>query len=328
MPLNKLTSIQALRAIAAWSVVVGHVFLSTIGAFPEAPRELIGVATRLAHGGVDLFFVISGAIMFLVTRNMGGGRQAVAFLLRRAARVYPLFWMAMTVAIIIAGTDPNVLDALSYYALAVYPEPLMVGWSLTFELRFYLLVALGLWLVPASHGVRFGVIAAVIVALVIAGQFGALPGEMLTNPMMLEFVFGAGVAALVSRTQAWAVPVAIIGLVGLALGMTVMDATGVLVASRVAFLGIPAALILYAGMAMERAGKLTAPAWLVRAGDESYSVYLWHIPIITLLVRFRIEEGAGIYLHILAALLATYMISRFSWRVIEAPFSAGRVARV
>src|SRR3954471_15137123 len=79
--MQKLRSIQALRAIAACAVVVLH-------AYPDVHAPLGNAGYGAA--GVDLFFVISGFII----ANVAQGRTSDEFLRDRLWRIYPLWWVA------------------------------------------------------------------------------------------------------------------------------------------------------------------------------------------------------------------------------------------
>src|SRR4051794_11659255 len=97
---SQLVGLQALRGLAALLVVFVHYNGTAISRgfnFPALSHVVIG------NIGVDIFFVISGFIMELIT----GGRFFVAgdrkrFLVRRAVRVLPLYWV-LTSAVFLAS---------------------------------------------------------------------------------------------------------------------------------------------------------------------------------------------------------------------------------
>ena len=95
---GKLNSIQYLRALAALTVVVAHAWDHPLPATPWP-------AAAMGEFGVALFFVISGYIMVAIT---GEGRfSAAQFLKRRAIRIVPLYWMATTLAALLALILPS-----------------------------------------------------------------------------------------------------------------------------------------------------------------------------------------------------------------------------
>src|SRR5829696_218289 len=93
-----IQSIQALRAIAALAVVAMHIpeDLAARG-YGDLPSFIRGAF------GVDLFFVISGFIMVYASRHLFGRERAgTEFMLRRAARIVPTYWLGTSVLVYLA----------------------------------------------------------------------------------------------------------------------------------------------------------------------------------------------------------------------------------
>ncbi len=117
--------------------------------------------TYLAHGalGVDLFFVISGFIMYLTTQNCDGSlRYAARFTAKRFARIWPLFFVVSLIYLAMTwwqgGNFPstyftNVLSQLVFRPVSPQPSeffglPVDVAWTLCFEAFFYAVIAVSL----------------------------------------------------------------------------------------------------------------------------------------------------------------------------------------
>jgi peptidoglycan/LPS O-acetylase OafA/YrhL len=147
----RLEVLDGLRFVAAMSVLayhytaIAHVWhRSAVEVFPSQP---------FAHGwlGVHLFFLISGFVICM----SGWGRGVGSFLLSRAVRLYPAYWLS--VLVVAAGltvfpglpwrpAGRDVLVNLTMFEDAVgVPEIADVYWSLWAELRFYLLFSLLVW---------------------------------------------------------------------------------------------------------------------------------------------------------------------------------------
>lgn len=95
----KLHFLQATRAIAAWLVVTDHALLDITHNDPQNPLTL--VAWRLGSAGVAVFFVISGFIMVHISwETFGRHGAAHKFLERRIARIVPLYWVATFAALV------------------------------------------------------------------------------------------------------------------------------------------------------------------------------------------------------------------------------------
>src|SRR5688572_26949281 len=136
------------------------------------PRDLVNGPQWLDLGnrlfgngavGVDLFFLISGFIMVQVTVNAGRSVRDVAdFLARRVARIWPVYAVATLVAVALHPrglfygiTTASQLRAIGK-ALIFYPQsadgapflgyaPHTVGWTLNYEMWFYVLFAIALF---------------------------------------------------------------------------------------------------------------------------------------------------------------------------------------
>ncbi|WPB54949.1 acyltransferase [Xylophilus sp. GOD-11R] len=277
-----LISLQYLRAIAALMVVLLHVGtqINRFG-FVDA------IPSWLAHG-VDIFFVLSGFLMWSTT--VGRNQGPLEFYRRRIVRIVPLYWMLTSVVVLVMLVAPRLLQTVRFDLFNVIGsylfffshssngslEPvLVVGWTLNYEMLFYLIYGAAL-LLPGAYS--FVATAVVISALVAVGSIVANPGPLTqayTSSIMLEFVFGMAVAywwkgSRGARCPAWlAVVVLVIGFAGLSGGLG-------LNLSRATDTGIPATMVIVGALLLERSGKV--PAWpaLRWLGDISYSLYLVH----------------------------------------------------
>jgi exopolysaccharide production protein ExoZ len=283
-----LVYIQILRLLAAVAVVAFHAW----GVAPDGfkiPESAIAFA--LAHGGhgVDLFFVISGFIIFYATHR--ASLTPAEFLRRRVERIVPLYFLVTFAVIALAVTLPDtfgtegwytprhILKSLAFIAFTDGEMPVVyLGWSLEYEMYFYLAVA---FLMALTRDAWRNIVM-IFSALVIIGQIPGV-GTMLGNyaffvdPMILEFVFGIIAASIfVNGRVGW--PIAL---------PAVCAITAVLAAdpaSRVIVFGIPSACLVAAAAYVSR--KRIDLSWperaLARLGDASYSIYLVQVQTVSL----------------------------------------------
>jgi exopolysaccharide production protein ExoZ len=274
--MKTLFSLQYLRAIAALGVVVVHAV------------ERRGWHFDLGQMGVDLFFVLSGLMMWLISDQ--APRKPGEFFADRLGRIAPTYWLAtvfvllMWLAGIKAGLDrPEVWHATKSFLFipAEYPGkekiyPLVIpGWTLNYEMFFYAIFALALL---ARRMMRLAILTVAIAGLVLAGLIlrpdGAI-GATYTDPILLEFLVGVWLGVIwTSRVNVG--PALCLFLVASGAGLlALLSATH---APRVLVWGVPAALIV-AGIALnERHYAVPKWPWLLLLGDASYSIYLWHFP--------------------------------------------------
>lgn len=142
---SELYGIQLLRGLAATAVVVHHALEQSNGAIGRFSPDWL---TTVGAAGVDIFFVISGFVMFYV--SFGPGRSpptAGDFLFRRATRIYPFYWLCCIAMLIISAMgflashryDANTI--LTSLALLPGRKIIGVSWTLVFEIYFYLIFA-------------------------------------------------------------------------------------------------------------------------------------------------------------------------------------------
>jgi peptidoglycan/LPS O-acetylase OafA/YrhL len=309
----KLLSLQMARGIAANLVVLQHL---TEFEAKYAGTKLPGM---LHYGdlGVDIFFVLSGFIMVAIA---GRNVNALQFLWRRAARIYPTYWLATVVMIAVAVFLPGVVHEQlasiplwrSFLLIAATPkQPVVsVGWTLVHEVYFYLVFAVFLaFRLTYLLGTLAWATIVIALTIVLPDQVIASSPvlEMATSPLTFEFMMGVFIGVLwidrpvprVLVNAGAAVPalfiLAFILLIGLHYSFFAQDTAlfGIvpfgdsryLAEVRILMFGIPIALILYSLVTYETHLKKRVPRLLVALGDWSYSIYLFHFMVLSALGR-------------------------------------------
>ncbi len=306
----KLVSIEACRGIAALLVLLAHGagFIAAGQYFSYLP--LAGVLSFGTHG-VDFFFVLSGFIIYFVNRDaLGVPDAASTYLLRRALRIYPVYWL-VTVPVILAfltlpiariGFEDDPLAILASLALFPlnHPPVLTVAWTLSQEMLFYLLFATAIMSRPAGI-VLLAAWQAGVLGYAALGLHWGYPWDFLFNFHNAQFAAGILVAwIVVHRSIPWPRAVAATGAVlffGLGLDW------GVPIAGRPMLVGLAAASgLIIAGLATaERAGAVRTPQFLATLGAASYAIYLVHYPAQLVVIKVLLAIGARAWLHPLAA---------------------------
>jgi len=286
-------NIQVLRCFAALAVVLHHLQFMLHDHFGG---PLLGFAGR---AGVDVFFVISGFIMFHTTRN--NDRTVFQFWTDRAIRIAPAYWMATWAVVILfwLNLQPAGIKALSggdiiadmlflpnYRADGDAYPILDVGWTLNYEMYFYLLFGLTFFL--RSQVAALCVLTGWFVLTALAGAYGPpLPHALkfFFEPITLEFAAGGGLALLYRRDLRLTPPaMKYLGYAMLVAGVTLMMTDAALwgeyvnwnMALRTAAFGIPAIFIVSGALLLERAGVSVRSPTLMLLGGASYSIYLIH----------------------------------------------------
>ncbi len=202
----KIHFLQTARAIAAWLVITDHALLElSHGALNSSATHL---AWSLGSAGVDVFFIISGFIMVHISWERFGQRAAPAdFLRRRVIRIVPLYWLA-TLAALAAhkllwtthGADAGWRDLAYSLSFIPYSDDgswypiLPSGWTLNYEMMFYIVFALGLTL---PRKLALPTVGAALGAFIIVGPYFAQGAvAYLASPIVLWFLLGMGLAVI------------------------------------------------------------------------------------------------------------------------------------
>jgi exopolysaccharide production protein ExoZ len=312
-----LISVQALRALAAWAVVCHH-FMQIF--FDFQARGPIGqLFIDKGAVGVDVFFVISGLVIFLSTegKSLPPGR----FLLYRLFRIVPAYWLyTVLMALIVVFAQPVLPDQTvdwSHLLLSllfiptqnpggygIYPT-LNVGWTLNYEVLFYLLFA---WALLFRLQLRLLIVAALLFAVCQAWTGYGWISEFYRSDIVYEFLLGMAIG--MAYRQGWIKPglyLPLLGIVGALLAIYLLPPQ-----PRFFAWGLPSAVLVMAGMALERFFEnRRLLKWL---GDCSYSVYLMHVLVLSAGGFVAQRYGINPYLMFVVCVLA---IAAGSWASYE-----------
>jgi exopolysaccharide production protein ExoZ len=340
--------IQVLRAFAAYIVIVCHstnLWATDVGTAPRPAYWPNGAA------GVDIFFVISGFVMAVSTLGKGEGWPvARSFMERRLIRIMPMYWLVtfLTLGKMLASAMKPELGLnhshTAYSPMFIITSLLLIpahnssggispvvepGWTLSFEMLFYILLAAALGF--RKNAVKF--IAGILIVLSIIGLFYNYSWPAFTrlcNPILLEFlaglILGRAVLGGFKIKAIYCLPVGLASLVAL-LFLPISDSLN---PARILGFGIPAFLIvLTAVMAEEEFGKYV-PLWALFIGDASYSLYLLHTIVNSAVGKFLIRvhiPPQGVLLQrfevitVLACLLVTSCVAFVVYRFVERPMT-------
>lgn len=339
--------IQALRALAVTLVVTFHFW----------PAVLNG-----GFIGVDVFFVISGFLITgHLLRDVASGKFAITdFWARRIRRLIPASFLvlavtAITVAIFAAASDkvvwfPEISAATGYFenwqlayssvdylALGNAPSPVQHFWSLSAEEQFYfvwpILIALGVWLASkiklnSKTLLLVGLILLTAASLAYSIYFthkDAAMAYFVTPTRVWEFGVG-GLVAFVPRAAISAKAAR----AGFVIAFAAIVAAAFQIKSSDAF---PGYLAIWPVLASAAAiwlwpeggvtGRVLSVRPIQRLGDISYSVYLWHWPILILVpVVFQTSSDLALGWKLIE-LAATLVLASLTRNFIELRFIKG-----
>ena len=342
---SRLESIQHLRGIAALLVVFVH--------FPTPLARFCGSI------GVDIFFFISGFIIFISIDKSGYYDKPFTFLKKRLLRIIPLYFLVTTLFILMNVTlnsfhaereanipvDMSFITVLkSYFFIPIstggyYRDPLVVlGWSLNFEMLFYLLTFILLVIF------RKNFFFPLLILLFGLGSISYIIGDLknvyldfLTSPFLLYFAIGLLLGKyhefLNDKISSFVEPLLFIVLYVFFVVMSAKDAGYIYEGMpremvvyngkeipRILIWGIPSFIVLISYFTLASKYKITN-AYLSKLGDRSYSIYLLQIFFIYFLyeVSHRFGRSEKIWLS-MAMIIALAWISGYSYKYFEKRF--------
>ena len=295
---------------------------------------------RVGNVGVDIFFVISGFVMWSAQKTSGKRPTTPGtFLRQRIIRVVPLYYL-FTFALLLAWlalpsafprmTAPTSAHVLLSLAFVPHLDPggtafplLAQGWTLNFEMFFYLVFAIGLML-PARR--RFGQLAALLPALALLGLLlpeglsRRAPVLSLLDPLLIEFLGGIVIARWVEK--GWQ-PGVVSGWAVVSLGAAALlfapnpPAEGDW--ARLVLFGVPAFLIVAGAVGVETSAKYfrAGPVPLL-LGGASYSLYLSHTFVVSIVCK-ALGGGAHPWRVTEAATALSILVALVVYRFVEQP---------
>ncbi|MBS0419119.1 MAG: acyltransferase [Proteobacteria bacterium] len=337
--------INGLRAIAVLSVLFDHLGLPWFGG---------------GYFGVDVFFVISGFLIsgIILTEVKAGDFSLARFYERRVRRIFPALAATLLGSLVLAwiyylpfemkSFCKSLLAAVfcvsnlffwgkdGYFQALSMPKPLLHTWSLAVEEQFYF--AFPLFLMLAYHLVRKKIDYLVITLFVFSLAVGLLGAYYrgaaafyLAPARARELLLGALLSLQVfpelrSRFNRNLASLLGLAMIGFSLVYFSADTLYPGIASIVPCLG--AALIIEAGRSGDSfVGSLLATRPMVFIGLISYSLYLWHWPIIVFhRVGFLPTDGYPAYLDNAFLIGLSILVATLSWRFVETPFRNKQVS--
>lgn len=314
-PQQTLSGIQYLRAAAAIAVVLFHA------------AEKTGYHFAIGAAGVDVFFVISGFIMWVVSARREP--TPLQFLRARIRRIVPVYWLATAVMVAgaLGGLFPNLVLSLEHVLASLFFIPtrspsngeiwpvLVQGWTLNFEMFFYVVFA-GTLLLPRAW--RLPAIGALFGLLVIAGTLFVPDNAVLlsfTRPIILEFVAGMVIGELWLKGK---VPSPAMGLALIALalsGFATIQVAGLPFDALVC--GPLAAALVVGVLALEAGRRIRFVPVAVVLGDASYAIYLWHTFAISVIAKVGASMGVPAPAVFAAAVLAGISAGALGYYLLE-----------
>ena len=353
-----LSQIDALRGWAILLVFFFHAWGISGGSSASEPSLWFSYVAA-GRTGVTLFFVISGFLLSIPwLRAMQSSNVVMPSLKNyyaaRVLRIVPLYYLAVFMACVVSGSWGTGFKAFTFQFVGFEIFPFsVVWWTLVTEVQFYLVLPLLIWLLARSGKSRLILLLVLILwgSVYITQVLHNPSGEKIGSYLLTKSLFGRLPAFLLGMLAAWiflkarALPifsanwVRVLGAVIILLALFINGA----VLRHTVLLGewksesnwhehhiyeaiLWSVVLLVLVLTRPLFHRAIANSVLAVVGKLSYSLYLWHVPILFYVI-YPTKERIGVgfsesllaYLLTFAALLLSLMASLLTYRFIELP---------
>jgi len=324
----RFDGIQALRFLAAIMVVFTH--------------SIFYASERLGQGefswgtgakGVDIFFVISGFVMVISSRFLVFSEDGwKIFLQKRLIRIVPLYWAATTFKlVVILLISSLVLHAkLDWWVIAksylFVPshnldgeiKPFLgVGWTLVFEMFFYLVFSISL-LLRKNIYLFVGIVLLIFSMLSLFRGDNFSPWWFLMDPIILEFYAGMIIGYFTLKNKFIPkIPSIIVSTISL---VYLFVSPNVLSLPRILEHGFPSAMLVWSIVSLEVYLQGKIPRSLIFFGAASYALYLFH-PLVAPLAPVVLKKlSIGVFpISVLLSVTIAMTVAALVHRWLELP---------
>lgn len=339
---NYRPDVDGLRAVAILPVIFYHAGFSAFSG---------------GFAGVDVFFVLSGYLItsLILPEALEGRFSITNFYERRIRRIFPALFAVMLASLVasywlmwplafkdygqslVAATAfaSNFLfwNKFGYFDSPAETRPLLHTWSLAVEEQFYILFPIYLILVVRwfPRALKWLTVTIAILSFgfsVYSVTFAPTAAFYLAPSRTWELLLGAMLAMkiftpLKSQIIRNVLSAAGLGLIALAVGIFTQHSP-----FPGAYALLPCVgtfLVIYAGIGQPNSvNRLLSARWLVSTGLISYSLYLWHWPLIVFAELYWVRDITTS--EAWAIILFSLLLAILSWKFIEQPFRTRRVA--
>jgi len=305
----QLRLIQASRGVAALLVIIHHISNATKDYFKF---ELLNDIFSVGWSGVDFFFVLSGFIMIFIHYNDLRYKSNVDyFFVKRFVRIYPIYWVLASISLVFylfSGKTEGwgfIYILKSYLLIYQDQQPfLAVAWSLTYEVFFYLVFGIGIFLGLKTMKIVLPLWFIAILAINIM-HIGNLPQliEFCFNGYIIDFLLGCATGYIFHFGKKLTPYRSYVLFSGLLLfiimffvSLTTSWGSRLALETRLMY-GIACSFIILGAALIDATGNFKTPRLFLLLGDSSYILYLVHPLVLATIYKISFNKTVFGYLQ-------------------------------
>lgn len=313
-----IVNIQFLRAMAVLLVMFYHTSEHFFVVGGDTSGNIFSMLSKIGYIGVDIFFVISGYIMWMTTKNLHSYLGAKKFIYARLTRIYLTYWFFLSSMIYYYHHSLSNFDFIGSLFLTASSSSkllLLVAWTLQYEVYFYLFFALLLFF---QRKYLIKILAMVFVLILLLQVYASVSIDVYnkaifngastfwtfwTSPFILEFLMGSFIGYYFDTYRIKKVlPLAMILLGVFVSALWFQDTCiegslgdGYFLRERVFFLGLFSMGLLALLIEYNKRNIILFPTFSLWLGGASYSLYLSHNIILLFIYEVGIRDAIHAY---------------------------------
>lgn len=339
--------VQLARCFAALLVVADHSLLDYNGVYLNSGIGTQDTAWRLGSFGVYIFFIISGFVITFGNLNNFGKGKTGDFILKSFIRIAPIYWIVSLAYIFKLSSKgvvvawPNILTSMLFIPYGCFHATcgrpvLELGWTLQFEVFFYLLFAIALLF---SRRLALSLLIPGLAAIALIGwaiDDIALPFGYYFSPILIYFLSGLLLGIFVNSSiySNFNVLLSRIGIGSYTLLLATVLILSIYIIVKIPASGVEfveygcAMLLLLLCLRNIPEQDIATKSWRNRVigvflllGAASYSLYLTHIFVLGSAVRIAklVNFQIPFFIYFGAMVIATSTLAVLVYWIIERP---------
>lgn len=316
---QKIVSLQVLRALAAILILMCHGTGMVRG---KLHYDYLNLFFTFSGANVDVFFVISGFIIYHSIKTRRPDYDVREFLLRRLARIFPIYWVALISTVLLfllckylfPGTifvSEPIFLLKSFFLIpnSINHRTLGISWTLSLEVIFYIL-AISLFYSRKAYFLILIMWTLFCITNLFFFHYdyrGLLINftHAYLHPAVVEFLLGSILAMYVLNNRLYYKKTVLLIGITLFVSCVLLKFNSMYIPNEAAY-GIPSILILYGLLEIKKYPKI-----LIYLGNASYSIYLFHCTVILFLLKIIRVLGVENYIKNIYLVSALFVLAMF-----------------